>query len=256
MSLSLTLGPMTTSRPVAIVANARFYVGPDLCRHLARRGFDIVTGDAKSELVQEIEALGVSCTSIEGGSKIEHAAANQLLVAEALRRHGRVDSAVMFSGDIVTGSFLKSSLDDLNKVVNGCLEAPFHFMQAVIPPMIEAGSGQVLIMTSAAGVRPVPGVPLYSAVRAGATMLVKNVAEEVAPHGVQVNAVGTNNMDFPAFLKASGATDPTVRAKIESRVPMRRLGTLDECAAFCMAFLDGSSRFMTGQFVAYAGGLP
>ena len=247
---------MSTSRPAAIVANARFYVGPDLCRHLARRGFDIVAGDAKPDLVKEIESLGVACTSVEGGSRIEEPAANKALVDRALARHGRIDSAVMFSGDIITGSFLKASLDDLRAVVNGCLEAPFHFMQAVLPTMIEAGAGQVLVMTSAAGVRPVPGVPLYSAVRAGATMLVKNVAEEVAPHGVQVNAVGTNNMDFPAFLKASGATDPAVRARIEARVPLRRLGTLDECAAFCMAFLDGTSRFATGQFVAYAGGLP
>lgn len=247
---------MSTSRPAAIVANARFYVGPDLCRHLARRGFDIVAGDAKPDLVKEIESLGVACTSVEGGSRIEEPAANKALVDSALDRHGRVDSAVMFSGDIITGSFLKASLGDLRAVVNGCLEAPFHFMQAVLPTMIEAGAGQVLVMTSAAGVRPVPGVPLYSAVRAGATMLVKNVAEEVAPHGVQVNAVGTNNMDFPAFLKASGATDPAVRARIEARVPLRRLGTLDECAAFCMAFLDGTSRFATGQFVAYAGGLP
>ncbi|MEY4361225.1 MAG: hypothetical protein RL391_531 [Actinomycetota bacterium] len=247
---------MTSSRPVAIVANARFYVGPDLCRHLARRGFDIVAGDAKPELVQEIESLGSSCISIEGGSRTQDPTASAQLVRSALDEHGRIDSAVMFSGDIITGSFLKAPLEDLRTVVGGCLEAPFHFMQAVIPPMIEAGGGQVLVMTSAAGVRPVLGVPLYSAVRAGATMLVKNVAEEVAPHGVQVNAVGTNNMDFPAFLKASGATDPAVRAKIESRVPLRRLGTLDECAAFCMAFLDGSSRFATGQFVAYAGGLP
>ena len=247
---------MSTSRPAAIVANARFYVGPDLCRHLARRGFDIVAGDAKPDLVKEIESLGVACTSVEGGSRIEEPAANKALVDHALDRHGRIDSAVMFSGDIITGSFLKASLEDLRAVVNGCLEAPFHFMQAVLPTMIEAGAGQVLVMTSAAGVRPVPGVPLYSAVRAGATMLVKNVAEEVAPHGVQVNAVGTNNMDFPAFLKASGATDPAVRARIEARVPLRRLGTLDECAAFCMAFLDGTSRFATGQFVAYAGGLP
>jgi NAD(P)-dependent dehydrogenase (short-subunit alcohol dehydrogenase family) len=247
---------MTSTRPAAIVANARFYVGPDLCRHLARRGFDIVAGDAKPDLVKEIESLGVECTSVEGGSRIEEPTANRALVERALDRHGRIDSAVMFSGDIITGSFMKASLADLHKVVNGCLEAPFHFMQAVLPTMIEAGAGQILVMTSAAGVRPVPGVPLYSAVRAGATMLVKNVAEEVAPHGVQVNAVGTNNMDFPAFLKASGATDPAIRARIEARVPLRRLGTLDECAAFCMAFLDGTSRFATGQFVAYAGGLP
>ena len=85
-------------------------------------------------------------------------------------------------------------------------------------------------------------------------MLVKNVADEVARHGVQVNALGTNFMDFPEFLRASGGNDPDVRAKIEASVPMRRLGTVDECAAFCMAFLDGSSGFTTGQFVSYSGG--
>lgn len=85
-------------------------------------------------------------------------------------------------------------------------------------------------------------------------MLVKNVAAEVARHGVQVNAIGTNFMDFPEFRRAAGADDPAVRARIEAAVPLRRLGTVDECAAFCMPFLDGSSGFTTGQFVAYAGG--
>ena len=85
-------------------------------------------------------------------------------------------------------------------------------------------------------------------------MLVRNVAAEYASRNVQVNALGTNFMDFPEFRRASGADDPDVRARIEAGVPMRRLGTVDECAALCAAFLDGSSRFTTGQFVGFAGG--
>ena len=85
-------------------------------------------------------------------------------------------------------------------------------------------------------------------------MLVKNVAMEMARHGIQVNAVGTNFMDFPEFLAASGASDPEIRTKIEAQVPLGRLGTMAEFASFCMPFVDGSSRFTTGQFVAYAGG--
>jgi 3-oxoacyl-[acyl-carrier protein] reductase len=61
-------------------------------------------------------------------------------------------------------------------------------------------------------------------------------------------------MDFPEFRKAAGADDPERRKFIESQVPMGRLGTMEEFAAFCMAFLDGSSQFTTGQYVAYAGG--
>ena len=121
--------------------------------------------------------------------------------------------------------------------------------------MVERGEGQVLVITSAAGARPTPGAPLYSAARAGATMLARNVAGEVARHGVQVN-VGRHELHglsrVPARRPAS--TTPRSRAKIEAQVPLRRLGTVEEFASFCMPFLDGTSRFTTGQFVAYAGG--
>lgn len=159
-----------------------------------------------------------------------------------------------FSGNVVLGRFTDSSFDDLREVVQGNIVAPYHFLKAVLAPMIERGSGQVLVLTSATGASVTPGAPLYSATRAAANHLVRNVADEVARHGVQVNALGTNYMDFPEFLRATGATDPDVRTLIEDLVPMKRLGTLDECAALCVAFLDGTSRFATGQFVSFAGG--
>lgn len=213
----------------------------------------MVVGDPTDALVEEIRSHGVQIVPVPGGSSLDETACSHL-VSVAIEHFGRIDSAVMFSGNIVTGPFVHSTIDHLRRVVSGCLEAPYHFLRALTPLMADQGSGQILVITSAAGARPTPDAPLYSAVRAGATMLVKNVAAEVASHGVQVNAVGTNFMDFPGFLSATGATDPAIRARIEARVPMRRLGTMEEFAAFCMVFLDGSSRFTTGQFVAYAGG--
>jgi len=196
-------------------------------------------GNASDDLASELRGLGAVVEVVPNVQDLSLPENSELLVERALSKFGQIDSAVMFSGQIVTGRFV---------------EAPYNFMKAVVPKMTPQGQGQVLVITSASAARPTPGAPLYSAARAGASMLVKNVADEVARNGVQVNAVGTNFMDFPAFLKASGANDPEVRAKIESQVPMRRLGTMTEFAAFCMAFLDGSSRFTTGQFVAYAGG--
>ncbi len=241
-------------RRVAVVGNASVYAGPELARALASRGHDLVVGDPEPDLVAELEAAGAAVEAVEGVADLSDPDAAPALVDAGIRRFGRIDAAVAFSGIIVTGRFLQSSLDDLRKVERTCLEAPYHFLKAAVAPMVEAGEGQVLLITSAAGARPTPGAPLYSAARAGATMLARNVAGEVARHGVQVNAVGTNFMDFPGFLAASGATDPEVRAKIESQVPLGRLGTMEEFAAFCMAFVDGTSRFTTGQFVAYAGG--
>jgi 3-oxoacyl-[acyl-carrier protein] reductase len=245
---------MPDPRRTAIVADAGHYVGPDVARLLAARGHDLVLGDPAPELVAELEDAGAAVEVVAGVRNLTKPESAPALVAAALARFGRLDSAVAFSGQIVTGRFTRSSLDDLRTVVGGCLEGPYHFLKAVVDPMIEQADGQVLLITSAAGARPTPGAPLYSAVRAGATMLARNVAAEVARNGVQVNVVGTNFMDFPEFRAASGADDPEVRARLEAQVPLGRLGTMEEFAAFCMPFLDGSSRFTTGQFVAYAGG--
>jgi NAD(P)-dependent dehydrogenase (short-subunit alcohol dehydrogenase family) len=162
---------------------------------------------------------------------------------------------VAFTGAIAVGRFTKSTLDDMKAVLAGCMEAPYNFLRTLVPAMADQdGGGQILVFTSAAGARATPGAPLYSAARAGANHLVRNVAFEVAGKNVQVNAIGTNFMDFPGFLAANKATDAEGRARVEAQVPMGRLGTLDELAHFSMPFVDGSSRFTTGQFVAFAGG--
>ena len=241
-------------RRVALIADAGFYVGPPLARLLAERGHDLVLGDPADGLVDELTGLGVAVEAVTGVRDLSDPTSASRLVDAGLARFGHIDAAAAASGRVITGRFLKSSLDDLQAVMRGCIEAPYHFLRAVVPPMVERGEGQVLVITSASAVRPTPGAPLYSAARAGGTMLARNVADEIVKSGVQVNAVGTNFMDFPEFLRASRAEDAEGRARVEAQVPMGRLGTLEEFASFCMPFLDGTSRFTTGQFVAYAGG--
>lgn len=247
---------MTTATPrrIALLNDGSAYIGPALAREWAQRGHDLVIGDPADGLVEELSALGATVHAVAGVRDLAAEGAADRLVAAGLERFGRIDAACAFTGRIVGGHFRSSSVDELRTVFEGCMVAPYHFLRAVVEPMVAAGSGQVLLLTSAAGARPSPGVPLYSAARAGATMMARNVAGEVARHGVQVNVVGTNFMDFPEFHRAAGTDDPEVRAAFEQQVPMRRFGTLEECAAFSMAFLDGSNGFTTGQFVAYAGG--
>ena len=242
------------TRRIAVVSDASSYVGPHLCRLLAQRDHDLVVGDPSQELVRELTDLGAAVEVVAGVRDLSKPESSERLVAAARDRFGRIDSATAFTGRIVVGRFLRSSLDDLRAAVTGCLEAPYCFLRAVVPVMVEQGSGQALVFTSAAGARPTPGAPLYSSVRAGANMLVRNVAAEVAGHGVQVNAIGTNFMDFPEFLRANRAEEPEGRARVEAMVPMGRLGGLDELAAFSLPYVDGTSRFATGQFVAFAGG--
>lgn len=239
---------------VAIVSAAGSYVGPDIARLLAEREHDLVVGDPADGLVAELERDGATVVVVEGVNNLAKPEVSQQLVDAALSRFGRIDSATAFTGRIVVGRFLRSSLDDLHAVLSGCVDAPYNFLRAVVPVMVDQGGGQVLLFTSAAGARPTPGAPLYSSARAAANMLVRNVAGEVAKHGVQVNAIGTNFMDFPEFLRANRAEEPEGRARVEEQVPMKRLGGLDEAAAMAMPFVDGTSRFMTGQFLGFDGG--
>lgn len=244
---------MTTERRVAVISDTAGYVGPSLARLLAAT-HDLVVGDPADALVTDLEAAGAAVAVAENTGDLSRAEATERLVAAALDRFGRLDAAAAFTGRIVVGRFLRSSVDDLRQALVGCVEAPYQFLRGVVPAMADRGGGQILVFTSAAGARPTPGAPLYSSARAAANMLVRNVAEEVAGRNVQVNAIGSNFMDFPAFLRANRAEEPEGRARVEALVPMRRLGTMDELAHMALPFVDGTSRFTTGQFVGFAGG--
>jgi 3-oxoacyl-[acyl-carrier protein] reductase len=240
-------------RRLAVISDAAGYVGPSLARLLAPT-HDLVLGDPQDGLTEEVEAAGAAVFAVGGVRDLAVPTATDRLVGVALERFGRLDAAIAFTGGIVVGRFLRSTLEDLRAVTTGCLEAPYLFLRGVVPVMVERGGGQILVFTSAAGARPTPGAPLYSAARAGANMLIRNVAEEVVGRNVQVNAIGTNFMDFPGFLKANRAEDEEGRARVEAMVPMGRLGTMDELAHLALPFVDGTSRFTTGQFVGFAGG--
>lgn len=236
-----------------MISDAAGYVGPALARLLAP-SHDLVVGDPEDGLVSDLEAAGSSVVGVDGVGDLSREAATDELVAATVERFGRLDAAVAFTGRIVVGRFLRSDLEDLRATLVGCVEAPYLFLRAVVPAMIERGGGQVLLFTSAAGARPTPGAPLYSSARAAANMLVRNVAAEVVERDVQINAIGTNFMDFAGFLRVNRAEEPEGRARVEAMVPMGRLGTMDELARMALPFVDGTSRFTTGQFLAYAGG--
>ncbi len=254
-----------TDRRVALITLASGYVGPPLARLLAGSGHDLVLhlpGDDRSTMVSEHDASALLDDLAALGAKVETItdvdlttpAGNEAVVAAALDRFGRLDAACFVTGAIVTGRFLDSSLDQWEKVKRVNLDMVFHALRAALPPMVEAGRGQIVVFTSATGARPEPMVSLYGSTRAGANALVRAVGLEHAKFGVTVNAIGTNYMDFSGFLAATGADDPERRKLIEGQVPMRRLGGMDELAEFTAVLLDGRSRFQTGQFFSYSGG--
>ena len=239
--------------PVALITAAGGYVGPALARLLARSGHRLVLHAPQPELVDDLSNSGTEIEVVRDADLLT-AGGNNSLVAAALDRFGRLDAACFVTGDVVLGKFLEATPEQWERVKCANLDMVFHALRAALPPMVAAGRGQIVIFTSATGARPEPMVSLYSSTRAGANALVRAVGLEHAKDGVTVNAIGTNYMDVPVFLRASGADDPARRVQIEAQVPARRLGTMEELAEFTAVLLDGRSRFQTGQFFSYSGG--
>lgn len=242
------------SRRVAVISDANMHVGPDLARKLAASGHDLVLGDPSAGLTEEIVAAGAAVEAVTGVGDLSDPAAIAALLDAARSRFGTVDAACLRTGKIISGPLSKATLDDLRALCRHNIESVFQVLQAVIPVMLDQGSGQIVIVTSATGAKPAPQAALYSATRAAANMMVKNAALEVADKGVTINAIGTNFLDYPGFVAANNASDPDVRARIERRVPVGRLGTPAEVAHFCASLMDGHNRFQTGQFFSLSGG--
>jgi len=243
-------------RRVALITQTGDYVGPQLARRLAG-SHRLVLHDPADSLVDELRDGGAEVEVVTGGeADLRGAEGNALVVERALARFGRIDAAAVVTGTgIITGRFLDITTKQWERTKAGNLDMAFYGLQALIPPMVAQGSGDVILFTSATGVRPEPRVSTYSATRAGANALVRAVGQEYAGEGLCINAIGTNFMDFPGFLAASGAgTDPERRRRIEAQTPARRLGTMDELAEFSAVLLEGRSRFQTGQFFSFSGG--
>ena len=154
-----------------------------------------------------------------------------------------------------TGNLLDSTAEDCRIQYEGNFRSVFYALKAVLPPLIKQKSGQVVINTSASGLRPAPWAAVYSAMRMGANALVRCAGQTVGPHGVSVNATGTYAMDYPSFLHDVGADkDPSKRKDVEAGVPLRRLCQPEEAAHFVASLIDGKNAFQTSQFFAIDGG--
>jgi NAD(P)-dependent dehydrogenase (short-subunit alcohol dehydrogenase family) len=250
---TLKAGDITMTRRVALITDTRLHLGPDLARILAKRDHDLILGDPLPGLVEEVEALGAKVVSMDDMGDLVDGTAIARLIDAGLEQFGKLDAACVRTGQIIGGRFTDATLEQLQRLQAVNQEAVFHSLQALLKVMTPAGQGQIVIITSATGRRPLGGA-LYAATRAGANMMVKAAALEVADKGVCVNALGTAFLDYPGFVKASGSDDPEVRKKVEAKVPMKRFGQPAEVAHFAASLLDGGNRFQTGQFFSLSGG--
>jgi NAD(P)-dependent dehydrogenase (short-subunit alcohol dehydrogenase family) len=235
---------------VTILFDSWNHMMPALAREMVRRNHDLVLGDARDkELVKELRGMGAKVEVVEDTEDQSKPETFQKLVDRAQEVFGGFNSVCIRTGTHVNASVLTGEEKDLDTVYEGNLKSVFYALRAVVPPLVEQESGQVIINTSAGAMRPQPPQALYCATRAAANALVRATGLEVAPHGVTVNATGTAGMEYPSYLHMVGADkDPEKRKEAMAAFPMQRFIQPEDAASFVATLIDGTATGQTAQF--------
>jgi len=251
--LSLVSGTPMLHKKTVIVTGAGGGIGRVTAQMLAAAGASVAITDLTDELLKPVaEELRVAGTdSLTEAIDASDFAAFQALCKRTAAELGPVDGLVNVAGLWEMAPVEGITPEAWAQVLAANLQTAFAGCQAVLPEMIERGSGSIVNVASTAGeygsVRPGSH---YAAAKGGVIALTKSLAREASPHGVRVNAVSPGPIDTAAL----GATSEDDRAAIGARTLLGRPGRPHEIASACVFLLSSLSGFVTGHVLRVNGG--
>jgi SDR family mycofactocin-dependent oxidoreductase len=198
---------------VAYVTGAARGQGRSHCVRLARAGADVVAIDACGPVAAHngyepatSEDLAETVNLVEGeGRKIlarevdvRDAAGQERVIADAIEQFGHLDIVVANAGVLNWGRLWEISAEQWQETLDTNLTGLWHTIKAAVPAMIKAGNGgSIITISSAAGVKAVPGCGHYSASKFGVVGLTNALAVELGEFGIRVNSVHPYGTDTP-----------------------------------------------------------
>ena len=188
----------------AVVMGASRGLGLLVSEELLRRGF-VVHGCARDdgELTGAARLLAASVPGSQFVPRVcdvRDEAAVRAVVDEVVATHGRLDVALHVAGVIQVGHVDTVTLGHYHEAVDTMLWGPVHLALACLPPMRDAGSGRIGIVSSVGGLVAVPRLVPYSVAKFGAVGLAEGLYAELAGTGVTVTAV------TPGLMRTGGHT--------------------------------------------------
>jgi 3-oxoacyl-[acyl-carrier protein] reductase len=263
---------------VALVTGGASGLGEAISRRFAAEGATVVVNDLTLDraavVADELDRTGHAVAA-----DVADSAAVNAMFAEVSDRYGHVDVLVNNAGigygerheidrfneqgEAVVDAMMSGAAppadpwdftvhitdESWRRVIDVHLSGTFYCIRAALPLMSTGAS--IVNMSSVGAVLGTPGVPHYSAAKAGILGLTRAVAGEVAPRGIRVNAI----MPGPILTPLAEAFSPKLHAMLVSGVPMGRPGMPDEVAATALFLTSDESSYLTGQSISPGGGI-
>lgn len=239
---------------VAIVVGAASGIGKATALRFAEEGADVFCADMNVEgaeaTAQEIMRMGRKAA----WRKVDVTKVSDIdeMVASAISGLGRIDILVNSAGVGPTAPILDVTEAEWDFVLAVQLKGTFFASQRVLPQMLKQGKGKIINIASVFGQVGNVNTAAYCAAKGGVINLTRQMALELGPNNINVNAIGPGTVVTP-LVRAVTDNPEALRAKL-SIIPLGRLGRAEEIAGAAVYLASDEADFITGQTLFMDGG--
>ncbi len=243
----------------AVVTGGGTGVGRASALSLARKGCAVVINYSRSKdeaeaTAAEARGLGVHAYAVQ--ADVANDADCRRLIDTAVRECGRLDVLVQSAGTtsfIPHGELDRVTEEDWNQILAVNLRGPFQCARAARAPMLAAGGGAIVHVSSVAGIAGIGSSIPYCASKAALNNLTITLARALAPK-IRVNAVAPGFITGRWLEGGLGAAYPAIKAAVERRAPLGKVCSPEDIAALVLGFIEGPE-IVTGQVLVADGGM-
>ncbi len=242
---------------VALLTGASKGMGKAMAEGLAEHGARVMLSSRKMD---QCEAAAAEINERCGTERAFAFACNagykdqlQALVDETHAKLGPIDILVGNAGvNPFHGPMSEISDEAYDKIMSTNVKANHWLAQMVIPDMLEKGCGSIMMTSSVGALNPSLMLGTYNISKIALIALVRNLAAELGPSGIRVNAIcpGLIRTDFAQALW----DNPEAEQRANEQIPMRRLGESDDLKGLTVFLASDSSSYITGQALIVDGG--
>ena len=238
---------------VALITGGTLGIGAAIALDLARRGADLSLvarnlGSPAEKLKAEIVALGRRCLFLAGDCA---RAADCAAVVEKTARHfSRLDVLVHNAGGPSPGKIEDVTPEQWQHTMDLHVNANFYLAKAALPHLRQQQEGAIITVSSAAGIRGVPGAIAYATAKGAIPQFTRSLARDLADDNIRVNCVA------PGVIRTRFHDDMTAERKelnLKHRIPLHREGTSQQVADVVALLITND--YITGETFVIDGGL-